>query len=128
MKVNGASGVPGETSNEVSGVVHGPSIQARQICGDVHIHQPPALPPGLLLGWDADLQAMEAARGRRLIASCLCRSDGRTPTGYGHPGRGELLRRRHTQALRAKQAGGKAQEGQVDDPGNRDGAHGARTG
>lgn len=100
--------MPGETSNEVSGVVHGPSIQARQICGDVHIHQPPVPPPGplpppgLLLGWDLDLQAKDAARGSRLIASCLCRGDGRTPTGRAIPGRGELLRRRHTQALRAK--------------------------
>jgi len=63
-------------------VVQGPSVQARQICGDVHIHQPPVqlpgplpppcqLPPlGLLLGRDADLQAMDAARGSRLIVVC----------------------------------------------------------
>jgi hypothetical protein len=82
VKVNGASGKPGETLNEVSGVIHGPSIQARQICGDVHIHQPPVPPPGplpppcqlpppgLLLGRDADLQAMDAARGSRLIVIC----------------------------------------------------------
>jgi hypothetical protein len=44
----GARGVPGETSNEVSGVVHGPSVQARQVSGDVHIHQPAAPPPRLL--------------------------------------------------------------------------------
>lgn len=74
--------MPGETSNEVSGVIHGPSVQARQIHGDVHIHQPPLPPPGplpppfqlpppgLLLGRDADLQAMDAARGSRLIVVC----------------------------------------------------------
>ena len=74
--------MPGGTSNEVSGVVHGPSIQARQIRGDVHIHQPPLPPPGplpppfqlpppgLLLGRDADLQAMDAAQGSRLIVVC----------------------------------------------------------
>lgn len=82
VKVKAASGMPGETSNEVSGVIHGPSVQARQICGDVHIHQPPVPPPaplpppcqlpppGLLLGRDADLQAMDAARGSRLIVVC----------------------------------------------------------
>lgn len=73
--------MPGETSNEVSGVVHGPSVQARQIRGDMHIHQPPLppgplpppcqLPPlGLLLSRHADLQAMDAARGSRLIVVC----------------------------------------------------------
>jgi len=78
------------TSNEFSGVVHGPSIQARQIRGDVHIHQPPLPPPGplpppfhlpppgLLLGRDADLQAMEAAQGSRLIVVC-------GPQGVGKP-------------------------------------------
>ena len=71
--------MPGETSNEVSGVVHGPSVQARQISGGVHVHQtalpppgplpPPAqLPPaGLLVDRDADRQAMDAARGSGLI-------------------------------------------------------------
>jgi len=74
--------VPGETSNEVSGVVHGPSVQARQISGDVHIHQPalppqgplppPAQlpPPGLLVDRVADRRAMDAARGSRLIVVC----------------------------------------------------------
>ena len=76
--------MPGETSNGVSGVVHGPSVQARQILGDVHIHQPPVPlpgplpppcqlpPPGLLISRDADLQAMDAARqsaDRRLRAT-----------------------------------------------------------
>jgi tetratricopeptide (TPR) repeat protein len=75
----GASGVPGETSNEVSGVVHGPSVQARQISGGVHIHPPTVLPPGPLpppgqlppsgplTDRDAERQAMDAARNSRVI-------------------------------------------------------------
>ncbi|MGH3246164.1 MAG: ATP-binding protein [Trebonia sp.] len=68
------------TSNEVGGVVYGPSIQAREIRGDVHIHQPGAMPqrsllpppnqlppPGPLSGRNADLRAMDAARGNRVI-------------------------------------------------------------
>jgi tetratricopeptide (TPR) repeat protein len=71
-----------ETSNGVSGVVYGPSVQARQIGGGVHIH-PPALPPrsplpppaqlpppGLLVDRIADRRAMDAARGSGLIAVC----------------------------------------------------------
>ena len=89
-------------------MVHNPSVQARQICGNVHIHQPfvpppsPLPPPGLLLGRDADLQAMAAARGSRLIVSCLCRSGGRTPMGHSHPRPRWLLRRRRARALRAE--------------------------
>jgi tetratricopeptide (TPR) repeat protein len=68
------------TSNEVGGVVHGPSVQARDIRGDVHIHQPTApprltslpppsqLPPPVpLMGRDADLQAMDVARRSRVV-------------------------------------------------------------
>jgi hypothetical protein len=46
--------VPGGTSNKASGVVHGLSVQARQIRGDVHTRQPsvplpgPLPPPGQL--------------------------------------------------------------------------------
>jgi tetratricopeptide (TPR) repeat protein len=86
----GASGMPGETSNEVSGVVHGPSVQARQISGGVHIHQPtlppsaplppPAQlpPPGLLVDRDTDRQAMDAARGSGLIVVCGPPGTGKT--------------------------------------------------
>jgi tetratricopeptide (TPR) repeat protein len=76
-----AFGAPSETtSNEVDGVIYGPSIQARDIRGDVHIHPsaatpqrnllppPNQLPPlGLLTGRAADLEAMDAARGNRVI-------------------------------------------------------------
>ena len=68
------------TSNEVGGVIYGPSIQAREIRGDVHIHQPAATPqrtplpppsqlppPSPLTGRDADLRAMDAARSSRVI-------------------------------------------------------------
>jgi tetratricopeptide (TPR) repeat protein len=74
------SGVSAGTSNEVGGVIYGPSIQAREIRGDVHIHQSAAAPqrnlfpspnqlppPSPLAGRDADLLAMDAARGSRLI-------------------------------------------------------------
>jgi tetratricopeptide (TPR) repeat protein len=72
-------GMSSGTSNEVGGVVYGPSIQAREIRGDVHIHQPAAAPrrnllppnqlppPSPLTGRDADLLAMDAARGSRVI-------------------------------------------------------------
>jgi tetratricopeptide (TPR) repeat protein len=69
-----------ENSNEVGGVVYGPSIQARDIRGDVHIHQPAdALrrtplpppnqlpPPSPLTGRDAVLLAMDAGRSSRVI-------------------------------------------------------------
>lgn len=72
--------VPAGTSNEVGGVVYGPSVQARDIRGDVHIHQPASTPrrnpmptpnqlppPSPLTGRDADLQAMDAARDSRVI-------------------------------------------------------------
>lgn len=72
--------VSGGTSNEVGGIVYGSAVQAREIRGDVHIHQPAAapqrdpmptpsqLPPSSpLTGRDADLQVMDAARGSRVI-------------------------------------------------------------
>jgi tetratricopeptide (TPR) repeat protein len=68
------------TSNELGGVVDGPSIQARDIRGDVHVYQPATTrqrnllpppsqlpPPSPLAGRDADLQAMDAARSSRVI-------------------------------------------------------------
>jgi tetratricopeptide (TPR) repeat protein len=72
--------VPAGTSNELGGTVDGPSIQAREIRGDVHIYQPATThqrnllppptqlpPPSPLTGRDADLQAMNAARSSRVI-------------------------------------------------------------
>lgn len=72
--------VPAGTSNELGGVVYGPSIQAREIRGDVHFHQPVVaaqrnvlpppnqLPPiSPLTGRETDLGAMDAARGSRMI-------------------------------------------------------------
>jgi tetratricopeptide (TPR) repeat protein len=62
------------TRNELSGVVYGPSIQARDI-RDVHIHSsapqlppPGQLPPATqLTGRARDLAAMDAARDSRII-------------------------------------------------------------
>jgi tetratricopeptide (TPR) repeat protein len=97
----GASGVPGETSNEVSGVVHGPSVQARQISGGVHVHQPapPPLPPpaqlpppGLLVDRDADRQSMDAARKCGLIVVCGPPGAGKTAlaVSWAHSVRAEF--------------------------------------
>jgi tetratricopeptide (TPR) repeat protein len=74
------SDAPAGTSNELGGVVDGPSIQAREIRGDVHIYPPATAhqrnllpppsqlpPPGPLTGRDANLQAMHAARSSRVI-------------------------------------------------------------
>jgi tetratricopeptide (TPR) repeat protein len=68
--------------NESGGVVYGPSIQARDISGDVHIYQPAAVPPAFpasrlppsqlppssyLTGRAADLVAMDDARENRVM-------------------------------------------------------------
>lgn len=63
------------TRSEVSGVVHGFSVQARDITGGLHVHQPmpqrsppSQLPAAVrLTGRSADLAAMDAARARRII-------------------------------------------------------------
>lgn len=63
------------TRSEISGDVHGFSIQARDIRGDVHVHQaaaqtppPSQLPAAVrLTGRVADLTAMDSARASRLI-------------------------------------------------------------
>lgn len=69
-----ASGPDAGTRNEVSGVVLGASIQARDI-GNVHVHRavarlpaPSQLPPSVrLTGRAADLRAIDAARQNRTI-------------------------------------------------------------
>ncbi len=61
-------------------MVYGPSIQAREIRGDVHIYQPAAIsqsnqmptpsqlpPPSPLTGRDPNLRAMDTARSNRVI-------------------------------------------------------------
>lgn len=61
--------------NEISGTVHGPAVQARDIHGNVHIHHPfPRLPPPnqlpamvRLTGRTTDLTAMDAGRASGLI-------------------------------------------------------------
>ena len=61
--------------NEISGTVFGPAVQARDIHGDVHVHQPPSRlpppsqlpPPVRLAGRAGALEAMDAARASRII-------------------------------------------------------------
>lgn len=51
MSTSEAAGNPGRTVNEVSGTVHGPSVQAGTIHGGIHIHRsgdPPVLPRQLI--------------------------------------------------------------------------------
>jgi tetratricopeptide (TPR) repeat protein len=52
MSTSEAAGSPGRTANEVSGTIHGPSVQAGAIHGGVHVHQragdPPLLPRQLM--------------------------------------------------------------------------------
>ncbi|MBV9383518.1 MAG: hypothetical protein JO242_23010, partial [Streptosporangiaceae bacterium] len=63
------------TLNDIGGTVYGPSVQARDIHGDVHVHQhafglppPSQLPPPVrLTGRAQDLAAMDAARESHLI-------------------------------------------------------------
>lgn len=64
-----------ETRNEISGIIYGSSIQARDIHGNVCIYEhasslppPSQLPPPIrLTGRALDLAAMDAARGSRVI-------------------------------------------------------------
>lgn len=66
---------PSFAGNEVSGVVIGPSLQARDIHGDLHFHQPRTrlprpsqLPPASRLsGRAAELELLDAARADRLV-------------------------------------------------------------
>jgi tetratricopeptide (TPR) repeat protein len=68
------------TRNELGGTVYGPSIMARDIRGDLHVHSltppappPPSLPPSQLpqptqlTGRARDLEKMDAARASRVI-------------------------------------------------------------
>lgn len=66
---------PPGSRHGISGVVHGPVVQARDIYGDVHLHQhasrlppPSQLPPPVrLVGRELVLAAMQEARASRLI-------------------------------------------------------------
>lgn len=93
-----ASGPDVGTRNEVSGIVLGPLIQARDI-GSVHVHRPIAhlpppnqLPPLVwLVGRAADLRAIDAARRNRVILLTGPAGIGKTAVAihWGHSVRGE---------------------------------------
>jgi tetratricopeptide (TPR) repeat protein len=86
-----------DASNEVSGVVYGASIQARDIQG-VHVHQsvarlptPNQLPPPVrMTGRAADLRAMDTARESRVILLTGSPGVGKTAlaVSWGHAVRG----------------------------------------
>lgn len=65
----------GGFGNQIDGVIHGLAIQARDVAGDIHLHQPVSslpppsqLPPPVhLVGRTQDLAAMDAARPARII-------------------------------------------------------------
>jgi tetratricopeptide (TPR) repeat protein len=97
--------VSGETWNDVGGMVYGPSIQARDIRGDVHVHQttpaprpnllpPPSQlpPPTPLTGRDVDLRAMDVARPSRVILITGQPGVGKTALaiGWAHTVRAEF--------------------------------------
>jgi tetratricopeptide (TPR) repeat protein len=84
----------GGFGNEIDGVIHGPAVQARDIRGDIHFHQPmSSLPPPSqlpspvqLVGRTQDLAAMDAARPSRLILITGPPGIGKTAlaVGWGH--------------------------------------------
>jgi tetratricopeptide (TPR) repeat protein len=81
-------GAPGDTHSELSGSVYGPSVQARDVHGGIHVHQPETrlptpsqLPaPGLLVDRKRDLGALEEARSGRLQSGVVLVSG---PAGVG---------------------------------------------
>ena len=88
------------TSNEVSGMVVGASVQARDIKGGVHIHQPALRlpppnqlpPPVRLTGRAAGAAAMDAGRENRVIVLTGPPGVGKTAlaVGWGHAVRGDF--------------------------------------
>jgi Tetratricopeptide repeat/NB-ARC domain len=80
--------------NEIDGIIHGPAIQARNIRGDIHFHQPSSSlpppsqlpPPVRLVGRAQDLAALDAARPDRVILITGPPGIGKTAlaVGWGH--------------------------------------------
>jgi tetratricopeptide (TPR) repeat protein len=103
MGLQGMTGDP--TRNEADGTIYGHSIQARDIQGDVHVHQggssPPSpsrpppnqLPPATqLTGRARELEAIDAARSSRVIVITGPPGVGKTSLAvrWGHRVRGDF--------------------------------------
>jgi tetratricopeptide (TPR) repeat protein len=99
------SGQDARTRNELGGTVYGPSIMARDIRGDVHVHNltppappPPGLPPSQLpqpvqlTGRTRDLEKMATARASRVIVVTGQPGVGKTSLAiqWGHQVRGDF--------------------------------------
>ena len=92
---------PAGTRNEVGGLIFGTSVQARDIRGGLHVHQPALRlpppnqlpPPVRLTGRAADAAAMDTAAGQhRVILLTGPPGVGKTAlaVGWGHTVRGEF--------------------------------------
>jgi tetratricopeptide (TPR) repeat protein len=94
-----------QSRNEIGGTIYGPSIQARDVTGDIHVHQvaphpaqlvhpsPSQLPPPThLTGRTGDLEAMDAARASRVIVISGQPGVGKTALAvhWGHQVQGDF--------------------------------------
>lgn len=117
------SAPPSVSRSEISGTVYGPAVQARDIHGNVFLHQrasrlppPSQLPPSVLLAGRADaLAAMDAARASRVIVLTGPPGIGKTALAvhWGHARREEFLDGALYEDLHGHAPDGPAKPGEV---------------